>query len=442
MKPKTKSTGIQLSLTKVPLHSLISMEHHLVKLASNINWKSLEEHFGAFYKEKGRPAINTRLMISLHYLKYLNDLSDKEVLMLWIENPYWQYFSGMEFFEHKFPIDSSSMTRWRKRIAKEGAEELLKETIHAGLKLKVIKISEIKDVNVDTTVQEKDIRFPTDARLYHRSIVNLVAQAKKEEVVLRQTYTRISKRLLRQQQKFSNARRPSEAKNCTKKLKTILGRIIRDIKRKIESPSKYLSNLLEITEQIRTQEKCSKNKIYSVHEPSVNCIAKGKVHKKYEFCSKVSIASTNKSNFILGALSFDGNPHDGKTLKSALEQIADFGLNVENVFVDKGYRGHGIKKQTVHICSYSKKKQGNTIWTKVKRRAAIEPVIGHLKSEHKLGRNRLAGDIGDTVNVLLSCVAFNLKKLLNRLKSHLVFILGLIKFMLCQPYQELAQHKN
>ena len=195
-----------------------------------------DEHFGTYYSEgKGRPAISTRLMVSLHYLKYTHDLSDEAVLRGWVENPYWQYLSGMEFFCHEMPIDPSSMSRWRRRVGEAGGEELLRQTIEAGL-LKIIKPSELRRVNVDTTVQEKHIRFPTDPRLYERMRQRLVAAARREGVALRQSYVRVGKRLLAQQSRYAHARQWRRARRCTRKLRTILGRVIRDIERKLRDP--------------------------------------------------------------------------------------------------------------------------------------------------------------------------------------------------------------
>ncbi len=384
MKPKqSPSKDLSISMIEVELTSMISMKHELVTLAHTINWDKLEKNFGEYFSEKGRQAISTRLMIALHYLKYLNNLSDREVVAKWVENPYWQYFSGMKFFQHDFPINYSSMSRWRKRISQNGAEEIFKETIMAGLELKVVTLSDIKEINVDTTAQEKDIRYPTDSRLYQRSITNLVDYAKKNGLQLRQTYTRTTKKLLAQQQRYSHGRKYKQAQKCTKKLKTILGRIIREFDRKTEPLSSNGLKLLDICRKIYQQKRSDKNKIYSVHESDVSCIAKGKTHKKYEFGSKASIATTNKSNFIVGVLNFKDNLHDSKTLLPTLEKVKELGINVKNIFVDQGYKGHEVIDSKVHICKNQKKKSTKTLWKKIKRRAVIEPIIGpiHLSDQ-------------------------------------------------------------
>lgn len=217
---------------KTRLAKLLNDRHPMVKLAREIDWRALDEHFGAYYSEaRGRPAISTRLMVSLHYLKYTHDLGDEAVLRGWVENPYWQYLSGMEFFCHELPIDPSSMSRWRRRVGEAGGERLLKETIRSGLRLGVIKPSQLKRVNVDTTVQEKHIRFPTDPRLYDRMRQRLVKVARREGVALRQSYVRVGKRLLAAQSRYAHAKQFKRARGCTRKLRTILGRVIRDIER-------------------------------------------------------------------------------------------------------------------------------------------------------------------------------------------------------------------
>ena len=252
----------------------------------------MDEVFGeTFCPDQGRPGISTRLIVSLHYLKYTHNLSDDDVVSAWVENPYWQYLRGMKYFEHDLPIHPSSMTRWRKRIGEAGAEELLKETIEAGLRLKAVKSYQLKRVNIDTTVQEKNIRFPTDARSYDRARQRLVKAARLRNIALRQNYNRLSKQLLAQQSRYAHAKQMKRARRRTKKLRTYLGCVIRDIERKDPQPDSELQSLLDIATRIRNQEKKDKNKIYSVHEPAVECISKGKAHKRYEFGCKVSVAA-------------------------------------------------------------------------------------------------------------------------------------------------------
>ena len=415
MKPKqSPHKDKQMDLFRAELKNIIDPGHGLVKLSKAVNWERMDELFGATYcPDFGRPGISTRLMVSLHYLKYTFNLSDDDVIAGWVENPYWQYLSGMKFFEHEPPIHSSSMTRWRKRIGEAGAEELLKETVAAGLKLKAVKPTQLKRVNIDTTVQEKDIRFPTDARLYDRARQRLVDAAKKRGIALRQNYNRKSKQMLAQQSRYAHARQMKRARNCTRKMRTYLGRVIRDIDRKHPDPDAELQSLLTIGSRIFDQQRDDKNKTYSVHEPDVACISKGKAHKRYEFGCKVSVAATSRGGWFVGAKAFSGNPYDGHTLKDALKQIERITRPPSHVFVDMGYRGHGYKgKIAVHVDKRRRGRTAKSLWGWMKRRAAVEPGIGHLKKEHRMDRNRLKGTLGDQINAILSAAGMNFSKLL------------------------------
>jgi len=415
MKPKEPTNKNQQGdLFRVELSRIIDGRHGLVRLSNAVDWDRLNDVFGSTYcPDNGRPGVSTRLMVSLHYLKYTHNLSDEDIVSAWVENPYWQYLSGMKFFEHEPPIDPSSMSRWRSRIGEAGAEELLKETIAAGLKLKAVKLHQLKRVNVDTTVQEKEIRFPTDARLYDRARQRLVAAAKERSISLRQNYNRKSKHLLAQQSRYAHARQMKRAKRCTRQLKTYLGRVIRDIDRQYPKPDLQLQTLLEIGTRIFHQQKQDTNKVYSVHEPSVECISKGKAHKRYEFGCKVSVAATSKGGWFVGAKAIHGNPYDGHTLKDALQQVERIAQRPEFAFVDMGYRGHGYAGDVeVHV---DKRRRGTTaksLWHWMKRRAAVEPGIGHLKREHRMDRNRLKGTLGDRLNAVLSAAGMNFSKLL------------------------------
>ncbi len=413
MKPQKNKENPQLELFKIELNRIVNLKHPLSKLREQINWKAFEEKFEKQFSDEGRPAIATQLMVSLHYLKYTHDLSDEETVALWVENPYWQYFSGRQYFEYKMPIDSSSMTRWRKRIGKEGAEELLKQTITTAVKQKYLKRTQCQKVLVDTTVQTKAIRFPTDARLYDRMREKLVKSAKKEDIELRQSYVHVGKKTLRQQQNYGHARQMKRAKKATRKLKTYLGRVIRDIERKVKNPSQKLKEELVIANKLMEQKRNSKNKIYSIHEPHVECIAKGKVHQRYEFGSKVGFVVSGKGNWILGAQAFKGNPYDGHTLKKSLDQALRLTpMKIEQAICDLGYRGHGIKDTKIDIVPRRKKKASQAVQNWWRRRNAIEPIIGHSKSDHRLNRNQLIGEQGDQLNAIFSACGFNIKKLL------------------------------
>lgn len=429
MKPKKSPVkNRQGDLFRIELSRIVDPGHGLVKLSKVVDWKRLEELFGATYcADNGRPGVSTRLMVSLHYLKYTHNLSDEDVVDAWIENPYWQYFSGMKWFEHTVPIDPSSMTRWRKRIGDAGAEELLKETIEAGLKLKAVKPTQLKRVNIDTTVQEKEIRFPTDCRLYDRARERLVKAANERDIILRQNYNRVSKTLLLKQSRYAHAKQMKRAKKCTRSLKTILGRVIRDIERKYPTPDPQLQSLLDISKKIHQQQQKDKNKTYSVHAPEVECISKGKAHKRYEFGCKVSVAATSRGGWFVGARALHGNPYDGHTLSDALNQVERIARLPEQVFVDRGYRGHDYKGNIeVHVDKVRRGKTAKSLWRWMKRRAAIEPGIGHLKREHRMDRNRLKGEEGDRLNAILSAAGMNFWKLLR----HAADFLRLFSFKL------------
>ena len=275
MRPKQEPEQPQRELFQLDLEQLIDMSHPLVRLGLLIDWESFDRMLGNTYDpSQGAPGISTRLMVALHYLKYQHDLSDEDVVALWVENPYWQHFSGMRHFQHRMPIDPSSMTRWRKRLGDAGAEQMLRATIEAGMKMGVIRSAELKRVNVDTTVETKAIRFPTDARLYQRMRERLVKAARAEGLTIKQSYEHVGRRLLMQSSRYAHARQMKRARACTRKLKTQLGRVIREIQRQTAEPSPKLDKLLQTAHRIYAQQRHDKNKIYSVHEPEVECIAK------------------------------------------------------------------------------------------------------------------------------------------------------------------------
>jgi IS5 family transposase len=281
------------------------------------------------------------------------------------------------------------MCRCRKRIGDAGAEQLLQETIEAGLKLKALKAFMLKRINVDTTVQEKEVRFPTDARLYDRARQRLVDAAKDRNIGIQQNYNRKAKQLLAQQSRYSHARQMKRAKKCTRKLRTYLGRVIRDIERKCLEPDSKLDQLLDISTRILKQQRHDKNIMYSVHAPEVECISKGKAHKRYEFGCKVSVAATSKGGWFVGAMAVHGNPYDGHTLSKTLKQVQRIASKPQHVFVDMGDRGHGYQGDIqVHVDKRKRGRTAKSLWRWMKRRAAIEPGIGHLKREHRMDRNR------------------------------------------------------
>lgn len=408
----------QEEIFKTRLDRICDEGHALIKLSKTIQWSEFDKSFGGFYSEgQGRPAKPTRLMVGLHYLKHAFDLSDEEVVSQWLENPYWQYFCGGEYFEHELPIDPSLMTKWRKRLKSGGMEKLLEETIKTGFQTKVLSQTSLQRVNVDTTVQEKAVTFPTDAKLYYRMLLKLVKAAKVGGLELRQSYTRLAKRSLIMQGRYAHARQMKRAKKQIKKLRTYLGRVTRDIERKVpgrKELAESFASLLEMARRLFSQKRDDKNKLYSLHAPEVECIAKGKAHKKYEFGCKVSVATTSKDNFIVGVQAFHGNPYDGHTLKEAVsqaERLAEF--EAKELFVDQGYRGHDYEGHAVvHVAKRGMSKVKLSLRKWLKRRSAIEPVIGHMKNDGRLGRNYLLGKEGDKINAILCGAGHNIRKLL------------------------------
>jgi transposase, IS5 family len=329
------------------------------------------------------------------------------------------------------------MSRWRPRVGEAGAGELLKETIEAGLRLKIIKPSELRRVNVDTTVQEKHIRFPTDPRLYDRMRQRLVAATRREGLKLRQSYVRVGKRLLAQQSRYAHAKQWRRARGCTRKLRTILGRVIRDIERKALEPGEDLRGLLALARRLYRQKRHDKGKLYSVHAPEVECISKGKAHKRYEFGSKVALAVSSKGGWVLAAQALEGNPYDGHTLQSTMDRIvATSGTEPEHVYCDMGYRGHDYEGECkVHVGRRKRGSIAKSLWRWMRRRAAIEPSIGHLKEDRRMERCRLKGTLGDKVNAVLSAAAMNFSKLLAALGALLSFLLArlVVRFALRSP---------
>ena len=359
--------------------------------------------------------------MGLQYLKHLYALSDDEVVMRWVENPYWQYFCGERYFQHALPIDPSQMTRFRQRIGEGGCEWLLQLTIEVGLATKTIQTAHLRQVSVDTTVQPKAVAFPTDARLYLKGLRTLVREAKRAGLVLRQSYTRLAAQAFLQHGRYAKAKQMKRARRMQKKLKVYLGRVYRDVKRKLTTLPELqanFQNLLSRLDRLLSQQRQDKQKLYSVHAPEVECLAKGKAHKPYEFGVKVSVATTQTRNFIVGMQALAGTPYDGHTLVGQLEQVKRLtGQIPSRCVVDQGYRGHGIEpSQTEILISRQRRSLTWALKRVLRRRNAIEPIIGHMKEDGWLGRNHLKGNLGDKLNALLCGVGQNLRAILRHLR--------------------------
>jgi len=420
MKPQPPPDSPTEDLFRHRLDNLIDTRHELVKLCELIDWERFDAQWGEAFCEVGRPAIATRLIAGLHYLKHTFGLSDEQVVKRWAENPYWQYFCGETYFQHALPLNPSSLTRWRQRLGETGVESLLRATIEAAIHAKAVNARDLKRVTVDSTVQEKAIAFPTDSRLYHRARVRLVRLAKAHGVPLRQSYARVGPRLLFQNNRYGHARQLRRQRRTTAKLKTVLGRVYRDIERRLPDQSASVQAAfrepMALTQRLLEQQRHDKQKLYALHAPEVECIAKGKAHKRYEFGVKVSIVTTNRSNLVVGAQSLPGNPYDGHTLGRALAQVERLtGQRPERCYVDLGYRGHDVTDVEVFK---ARQKRGVTrsIRRELKRRNAIEPIIGHMKTDGLLHRNHLKGTQGDAINVILCGAGQNMRLILNYLR--------------------------
>lgn len=403
----------------------LNHSHSLYKLSRVIRWEVFEEAFSKHYSlTHGKPAKPIRLMVSLLILKQLRNLSDESVVEQWAENSYYQFFSGENYFCCKEPCVPTELVEFRKRIGSEGVELIFKESIR-------VNGDDANDDNLsgDTTIQEKNITYPTDDKLYKKIIKECRSIALKEKIELRQSYTQTVKKLSVIQRFKRNKNGSKSARKASKKIKTISGVLVRELQRKL--PANALNkhgNKLELFEKILSQKRSDSNKIYSLHEPHVKCYSKGKEHKRYEFGSKVSILVTQRTGVIVGALNFNGTEHDSKTLPLAINQHHRLtGNTPENIFLDRGYPG-AKQINGINICIPRPNK--NITKTKRKRhsrRAAIEPVIGHLKKDYGMARNYLKGIKGDEINVLLSAAAMNFKRVMNLWKQRLInFILKIV----------------
>jgi transposase, IS5 family len=398
------------------------MKHPLVTLGRTVDWSFLEQRFSEVYDDDpGRPPLPTRLMAGLAILKHTYDLSDEVLCERWVENPYYQHFCGEEFFQHRLVFDRSSLTRWRNRMGEERLAALIQESLSVAVRTKAIKPSELSRVIVDTTVQPKNVTFPTDAKLLNRAREKLVRLAQRHGVALRQSYARVGKFALIKHQRYVHAKQVKRANRALKTLRTYLGRVIRDIGRKIEGNSGLeatFAKLLALARRVREQQQRQRGpKVYSLHAPKVECIGKGKAHKPYEFGVKVSIATTlnhaKGGQFVTHVKALPGNPYDGHTLATVLPEMERLiGNTITRVIADAGYRGHNAPRPFQVYTAGQKRGVTPEIKRAFKRRAAVEPVIGHLKEHHRMGRNQLAHRAGDATNAVLAAVGYNFRRLL------------------------------
>jgi len=409
----------QLSFLSQMLRDQLNPKHPLYVLSEKMPWREIEKDLSVFYSHTGQSAKPIRLMVALLILKQLYNLSDESVVARWVENPYYQFFSGETVFQWKFPVHPTDLVHFRKRIGKEGVEKILQVSIDLhGKKAKE------NEVLVDTTVQEKNITFPIDSKQYRKIIDYCVKIARKEGITLRQSYRRTVKKLLRDLRFMHHPKNRTKANAAVRKLKTIAGRLLRELYRKLsaEQLSVYVPQL-ELFDRMLKQQKGDSNKIYSLHEPEVYCVSKGKAHKKYEYGAKASIVLTKNNGIIVGAFSHNQNKYDGHTLPEVIEQTTRLvGKSPKVAICDRGYRGVSKVGETKIVIPKPPGKrateyQKRQARKRFRRRAGIEPVIGHLKTDFRLARNFLKGTIGDDINLILAAAAFNFNKLLKSLGS-------------------------
>ena len=449
------------------LDSMIDMRHPLVVLATRMPWAEIEvallptlahkdragrlvedadlfgatsQLAGAGQSNAGRPRLPMRVMVALLYLKHAFNLSDEELCERWSENVVWQFFSGMAYYEPRLPCDATQIGRFRRVLGEAGVEQLLKSTIEASVSMGVVKKSEFEMIIVDTTVQEKAIAHPTDSRLLEIARHKIASAAKRAGMAVKQTFAKEGKELRRKAGGYAHAKQFKRLRRTVKRQRTILGALMRDVQRGLhrilQAGSSGLApgtqptalaltalNLwLERAERIRTQQRHSKNKLYALHAPEVECIGKGKARKPYEFGVKVSLAVTHKLGLMVGARSFPGNPYDGHTLAEQLEQtntlLQDIGVQPTTVVVDLGFRGVDeacAPAQLIHRGKFKSLDAQQRRW--LKRRQAIEPAIGHTKSDNRMDRCWLGGSSGDALHAVLCAAGFNIHWLLRAIAA-------------------------
>lgn len=421
MGPKDRPESGHDDLFRHRLENIIDQRHPLVRLAGRINWSVFEAEWGQLFPATtGRPATPPRLIAGLLYLQHAYNLSDEAVVERWVESPYFQFFCGEIYFQHELPIDPSSLVRWRKRIGEEGVELLLAETVAVARGSGLVKRQSLERVSVDTTVMEKAVTYPTDAKLYARGLRHLVRLAKQHGVQLRQSYVRKAPLALLLVNRYAKARQMRRKRRETKRLKTYLGRVYRDLNRKLgDHPQSVRDAFVEPLGkawQLLRQTRSSKGKLLAWHAPEVEVIGKGKLAKPWEFGVKTTIAVTNRESVVVGCRTLPGNPYDGHTLPEALQQVETLtGVAPKRCYVDRGYRGAAVRDVAIYRSGQRRGVNTRQLKRELKRRSAIEAVIGHLKTDGRMDRCRLKGALGDALHAVLCAAGHNIRLLLRHL---------------------------
>jgi IS5 family transposase len=444
MRPGKRETTGEQDLFRARLEQIINMRHELVRLGRAIDWDWIDAELAGAFKENGRPAVATRFMIGLLLLKHVFDLSDEAVCERWVYDPYFQHFTGEAFFQHTFPHERSNLSHWRGRIG-DRLDRLLAESLRVAHGAGALKTDDLARVTIDTTVMPKNVAHPTDARLLLTAIDKLGDLARENGVPLRQSYARLAKRSCLMAGRYAHAKQWKRCRREIKFLRVRLGRVMRDIRRKIAGDARLeaaFADPLSKAVRIRLQDQHSRGpKLYSWHAPEVECIGKGKARTPWEFGVKVSLVTTNKrckgGQFVLHAKALPGAPYDGHTLKDVLAETAALtGRDIERAFVDKGYRGHDAPNPRRVFISGQKRGVHGQIKRELRRRSAIEPVIGHLKSDGSLGRNFLKGRHGDRANPVLAATGHNLRLVLRWLRILLRLLSAAFSATLAPPSAE------
>jgi len=430
-------TQNQRNLFRPQLSDFINLNHELVLLSAKIDWQYFEDSFSVYYSHTGKPSMPIRLMVGSLLLKRIYNLGDETLCEAWAMNPYMQYFCGMAYFEHKFPCDPSDFVHFRNRIGKDGIEKIFAHSVHLHGEDAFEKM-----VLSDTTVAENNTTFPTDSKLAKKIIDKLNSIATKQGITQRQSYVRTTKQLVRATYNPNHPKRKKKASRASKKLNTIAGRLLRELERKLsyESLLTYQDEF-DFYKGVLAQKRSDRGKVYSLHKPFTACIAKGKAHKQYEFGNKIGIITTSKTLVITAVKSFEGNPHDSKTIEPLLAQM-QYNLNhlPAEVVYDRGGKGPRQIGHTI-ISTPSKPLQRDTPYqrrtkrNKFRRRAAIEPVIGHLKTDFRMGQNYLHGKHSPQINAFLAATGWNLKKMMVKLRKDIEnqLFAFLCKIRICLP---------
>jgi IS5 family transposase len=436
----------QLNLASGLLQSELRSDHELVILAEKIDWETIQDNLKSKYSKKGRKAKRVRLMIGLHILKHLYNLSDEKVCNMVDENIYYRFFCGVHLdvkeWKQQKVLDPCTMSRFRKRLSVDGLK-WFEDTIKCQLKMDG-RISGKTQV-VDTTAMEKNIAYPTDTNLLAKGMNRICTKVRKLANKGLSVAVRSYKRLVRKEilkvnklgrgraERIAEASRNlvSYAKKIAKNSEVALRANkkgateldLSSINAIKEALKEDIENLLKVIDQaerrLEGEKVSSKTKVLSMHESGVCVIAKGKRRRRYEFGAKVSF-SMDRNGYVVGHQEYQENVADVNTLDPALEDWRrTFGEYPEELGTDRGYTASNpsealSKVRRVVIPKRGRKRDSNHGKAYFKRvlklRNKIEPTIGHLKTDHRVDRCRYRGKDGDTLNVGFATTTWNLKK--------------------------------